>query len=83
MKKDNKEPKELNYKESKALYKAFLKGGGIPSTKANETPRYANDNQNQGRSPERMETTYKILEWTFILALIALVSFVIYYRFQL
>lgn len=83
MKKDNKEPKKLNYKEAKTLYKAFLKGGGIPLTKANETPRYANDNQNQGRSPERMETTYKILEWTFIFALIALVSFVIYYTFEL
>jgi hypothetical protein len=41
------------------------------------------DNLTQGRSKEKMEKTYKILEWTFILALIALVSFVIYYRFEL
>tara|TARA_R110000787_G_scaffold264090_4_gene370030 strand:+ start:63 stop:302 length:240 start_codon:yes stop_codon:yes gene_type:complete len=79
MKKD----KKLTLTRAKTLYNAYLKGGGIPLKKVNETPRYANDNQNQGRSPERMETTYKILEWTFILALIALVSFVIYYRFQL
>ena len=71
MKKDNKESKKIDYKEAKALYNAFLKGGGIPPTKAKETPRYANDNLNQGRSQKRIEQTYKVIEWVGDLADIA------------
>jgi len=81
MKKDNKEPKKLNLKEAKALYNAFLKGGGVPLTKANETPRYANDNINQGRSQKKIEQTYKIIEWIFVLAFIGLFILAMHYSF--
>jgi|TARA_R110000772_G_scaffold77006_1_gene165842 hypothetical protein len=81
MKKDNKKPKKLNHKESKALYNAFLKGGGIPPTKADETPRYANDNINQGRSQKRMEQTYKVIEWVFVLAFIGMFILAMHYSF--
>ena len=81
MKKDNKEPKKLGHKESLALYTEFLKSGRVPLTGPKETPRYANDNTSQGRSQKKIEQTYKVIEWAFVLAFIGLFAFVMYYSF--
>ena len=49
--------------------------------KTKETPRYANDNLNQGRSQKRIEETYKVVEWVFVLAFIGLFIVAIHYSF--
>ena len=44
-----------------------------------KTPRFANDNLNQGRTDQNIESTYQIIQWAFVIAILALIGFVIYY----
>jgi len=59
----------MNKDKKKVKYNSYLKGAGKPP---------ADSNLNQGRTNKSIEFSYKIIHWTFILTLIALISLIIY-----
>tara|TARA_R110000823_G_scaffold11298_11_gene38568 strand:+ start:651 stop:890 length:240 start_codon:yes stop_codon:yes gene_type:complete len=73
-----KKTKKIKIKEAKALYNAFLKGGGIPPKKISKTSILIDDNINQGRSKKNIEFAYKTIHYAFVICLISLIFLLIH-----
>lgn len=73
-----KQTKKIKIKEAKALYNAFLKGGGIPLKKTSKTSTFIDDNINQGRSKKNIEFAYKMIHYAFVISFILLIFLLIH-----
>ena len=73
-----KKTKKIKIKETKALYNAFLKGGGIPPKETSKTSVLIDNNINQGRSKKNIEFAYKTIHYAFVICLISLIFLLIH-----